>query len=252
MRGQESQYYSYEKAVSVDDVEKMSGGVLGEMVYHTRLVEFAEGDLISGFDRNEVWIREDGSEEVFDPHIDFVVKLRKAYTDELKGAIRWARKLGTSCEEALIKSAATAQEPGNYDVLLKVILKKQENIDQIDSRMKNLFSKRRMIDMGNRFRKSWFDKNHPDMNEFDFIDPQDEEMSKLADNYFRGMAAEYRQYLLMRAGYDFFMPKIKKEVSDIILLMDKGGFGDITDSIIVNEYNRLRKQARQEQERRIS
>lgn len=228
-RGVQSQFYDYNDAENMAQLYAMNGCDI--MIMRTWMKPFFEGDLLMQFPDDVQYVDSYGEKQLIMPEVEYIKRIRYHMLRELSNSARWVSKYCSEfCKGTQVEDVLNA-------VLEKyeVALKKQRNIDSVA-----------------RQRLSWFEKNAAGKPDTFWLNPGDDpEDVELARNYMKMQGREFQQYVWVKMMYDVYMPRLKKVMEMAIDFAESHGLKEESEKFRINEYNRLKRQTRHEQERKF-
>lgn len=238
------QWYDYSEAEGFDDIDRLSGGRLRTTIYRTRLSAFMPVDLRIPWSE-EMMISDGlgGAEMVFQPRVEMIQQIREAYEAEVRAGMRWAKKLWSTCKGYVWDGES--QDHMGYQVECGIIA--------LEDRLMKALEKRKGMNTTTRFRLSYYESGKAaDISQVqDWLVPESDNDKRIVSDYFKMQGREFQQYAYSQMIHEVFMEKIDMLTGMIVKLMDDAGYGKEAEDLCAAEYNRLRTQARHEQERRV-
>lgn len=230
MRGRKSKYYDYTKAESLDDLNRMNGCDI--MVYRPWLKPMFEGDLLVVFPEDKWWIDKDADDEknLMFPDIEYVNKLKTYMLKDMRNAVRWVSKfVDTFSDNDKVKDA----------------------FNKILESYERALKKQKEMDGAHKQRYSWYVNHKPNLLPEQIITAETDEDKKESLEYTKMVAREYRQLNWVMMMQEVFIPKFRIIMDLVLEEAIEAGRENETIRFRIDEYNRLKKQTRQEQERKI-
>lgn len=228
MRGRKSKYYDYNKAESLSDLRNMNG--CDTIVYRSWLDPMFEGDLLVVFPDDKWWTDEDENDHLMFPDIEYVSKLKTHILRDMRNFRRWVSRFVTEFTDNPIVFEALKELDAVYDRAHK----KQKELGSVTKQ-----------------KYSWYENNHGTLTAEDMIMGTSDEMKKEALDYSKMVGREYRQLNWVMMMREVLMPKYEFILRAVLDQAKADGRENETIQFRIDEYNRLKKQTRQEQERKI-
>lgn len=246
MRGRRSKYYSYISAKSVEDVKEYTGRD-DLLVFRPHMTGMAgvvdskgRGDYTCMFDPEHMYYDEFHKRyRMVSPDVAVIRDLRS----RLERETNLARKFVEKCFSKFC---------GIIDLKLNEAAKKiQENfyfvVEQLFEDHDQMKKRRSAMDRVASKRYSWHEKRMPEASERDWLLGSDPDVAL----YVKMEMQEFKQYAYVLRMHEYIMRKFAEFVDVMLAFAEENDFREEMDDFIVDEFNRLAVQTRQEQERRI-
>lgn len=242
MRGRKSKYYDYISASSIGSMQELNGrdDLLAFRPYLTGMTGTVnaegKGDYLC-LPKYDLMHRDNSGRYHFStPDVIAINDLRSRLERETKNARRFV-------EKAFSKFVMLSEDEKIPHMLWdRVVSPLFEDHDQ-------MLKRRRGLDTQKERRLAWNTKNHPDLklSERDWLLGKDPGVML----YNKMEMHEFKQYAYVLRMHKYVMKKFADVVDNLHKLAHKLDFGNEFEDFIVDEFNRLIVQTRQEQERRI-
>ena len=241
MRGRKSKYYDYISASSIGSMQELNGrdDLLAFRPYLTGMAGTVNaeggGDYLC-LPKYDLMHRDNSGRYHFStPDVIAINDLRSRLERETKNARRFVDK---AFSKFVMLSEDEAAPKALWDRLVNPLFEDHDR----------MLKRRRGMDTQSKRRLAWNTKNHPEV--------YDEREWLLGNDpgvmlYNKMEMHEFKQYAYVLRMHKYVMKKFADVVDKLNKMAKMLGFGNEFEDFIVDEFNRLIVQTRQEQERRI-
>lgn len=249
MRGRRNKYYTYIQAKSLADVQKLEGRN-DLMVFRPQLTGMAGtvdsdggGDYTCLYEREGMWYdKEHERYRMMTPDVAMIRDRRSRLERETNLARKYVEKACKAITELSVKhipkgEKSFPQPVENFYDMAQIIFDDHDAMKRRRSGMDRI---------GNR-RFSWHEKRMPEASERDWLLGNDDAVAL----YAKMEMQEFKQYAYTLRMHKYIMRKFSEFVDIMMMFAEENDFHDEFEQFIVDEFNRLAVQVRQEQERRI-